>query len=161
MGGSPKPGTWTVDANSGIITNPKNDEAWIWKSFQKTLEQRKHKKHKTDEIYVHFNTKIWYKKFCNRNFEIDPPAQKGRVMYFLAQIRDICKAKKDKGSKKENAGYQKAFKNIEDFIKEFINKNHPMKKRRRMAQRTFSNRRDSPVMLRLLSEICRANGFEQ
>jgi len=31
------------------------------------------------------------------------------------------------------------------------------KPRRRMAQRTYSNRRDSPVMLRLLAEIYRAN----
>merc|ERR1711964_790675 len=31
------------------------------------------------------------------------------------------------------------------------------KRRRRMAQREFSNRRDSPVMVRLLQEIVRAN----
>merc|ERR1711964_768136 len=140
----------------GKITNEMGSSAaYISKSFQQVTYG--HEKGGQKRIFVKFSRKGTSRnsKFANRYFTNDAQARK-----FLKYIQDICKEYQTLRMTTSNVycpdSIQKDAVTVStQLTDEFLASLEPVR-RRRMAQREFSNRRDSPVMVRLLQQIVAA-----
>jgi len=133
--------------------------SWIKKSkgfgYRYTPKQERDE----DQIFVYFTGKGMGNKFSNRYFpeNNDFRSFMQSVVKVLETYEEVMK-KKAEGSerfKKYSRKHPKRAANALDNIKSAGDREdcHYKLTRRRMAQRTYSSRRDSPVMVRLLQEI--------
>jgi len=170
-----EPGTWYVDGINDCIVRRESDGdnieaiAWLSKSFggkkrilHKGIGYRRcnvFKKRELDEteVFVHFVAKGLHNKFSNRYF--DPTTG---LDCFLRTVSNVLETysetvANEKYSRKHPNCASRALEKLTNS--DYQDWNHwkwNTDDRRRMAQRTHSSRRDSPVMVRLLQEIVAA-----
>jgi len=134
--------TWTVSAN-GKITTPNSD---ITTSFTRASCGEARKLEKRLRCYVPTEVNVSFKnRKADCSFSTD--TKDGNREQLGKFLKCIEKIKKRKGGTVTTIGNE----SIDTVLKELA-----LRKSRRMAQREFSNRRDSPVMVRLLEEIIAA-----
>merc|ERR1711964_746172 len=162
---------WLVDAGSDSILymsdksdninyyNGDNQRVCLSGSFQKPIELNiEH-----NELFVHFKKKDRTGRFRNRYFDANR-----RTYDFLKLVQN---ALVEHERYEDNNIADTASQNLKDFFDKYAVSGNRIQERggfgsdsqtrmvlrRRMAQREFSSRRDSPVMVRLLEQIVRAN----
>merc|ERR1711964_853310 len=141
IGRDPKPETWRVQ--DGIIEVLKSDRHNP-ETFGKASFEEVRSSSRPTRVDVTLNKKDGGQITCYFSTKwADQPNAKKQVMEFLNCIQQTM----IKGE-----GSEDRVNNIADIIKRV----DACSMRRRMAQREFSDRRDSPVMVRLLEEIVAA-----
>merc|ERR1711964_65349 len=139
-----------TDAEPIFGYNGQNQRVWVSRSFQKEI-----KLNDKGELFVHFKIKGGG-RFRNRYFEANR-----KTYNFLKKVEGALKTDRYDERRSWNASGHIAERNLACFFRNYeVDGNGRIQKtnmRRRMAQREFSSRRDSPVMARLLEQIVHAN----
>jgi len=129
--------SWSVCSDNTIIKGP-GFEADIVKSFRKVFLNPS-----TNQVYVSFNGGP-----NDHYFSLKDDGATNELREFLLLIQQtLAERAKDASSEKKAKKYRFRSNQIRALLAK------PLKPRRRMAQREFSSRRDSPVMVRLLEQI--------
>merc|ERR1711964_43273 len=153
-------GQWTI--GDGTVRGPDDFRADIKDSFRKVCFRGGNWGGKDNtQVYVKFNKpkKQQQKSNPNHYFSVKDSTERKNLKEFLKAIKNILQKYDDLESEKNTSifacliggpKYQKRVKQITTLLDALDE--YP-EYRRRMAQREFSSRRDSPVMVRLLQEI--------
>merc|ERR1711964_824777 len=137
-------GQWTI-FEDGTVTGPDDFMADIKDSFKKVCFRRSNWGYKKDKthVFVRFNKPKHQNQKNNSNhyFSVKDSKHRTNLKSFLKAIKDLLPSYAGANS---TTRANKIDTLLTDLGKEY------QETRRRMAQREFSSRRDSPVMVKLL-----------
>merc|ERR1711964_492932 len=137
-----------LDIRGGKAYNGANTRVWLSRSFQKVEVDKEY-------VKIHF-TKKGCGRFSDRKFPKDQETKaflkSCKNAIFSDELRKLTTTYK---VEKYNTKADNAVNKIEAGVRALTALG--IGGHRRMAQREFSNNRDSPVMVRLLEEITKAN----